>query len=631
MAKKKPVSDTSRHMRIRDKNPLWRRIYIAGICVLTGLLYMQTADYGFALDDPYYYVENRRVQEGIRGIPGIFTEGSLDGYYQHESQRKAYGTAYRPLTLSTFALQYQLWGIHAKSGHLANILLAMINAVLLFSLIRRILPDWPIHFAGFTSLLFAAHPVHTEVVCNIKSRDELLAGFFVLMTLRTLLGKGAKHESSKYPVLPAALFACALLSKESSIAFLGAIPLLLYYTGIGGWKDHLRRVAPFLVVTAMYLLIRHLAVGISVSPSGERVLYNSLHAASNISELIGTKLSILLLFIKQGIFPSTLSYDYSFNQIPITTLLSAPALISLVLHLVMAFVIVRGLPKRDPVALGLLFYLLASVVTNNLFFSIGSTFAERFLYLPSAGLLIAMTAGLKQLNESRNLSPKNRKLIPAFALLILTAYSIHTAARIPVWADNSTLYASGLASAPHSARVHFDVGSDLLAKASASIDDGERIRFLEEAEAELSTSIRILPDYTEALYNLGVLGIQRGDTVVALNYYKRALESDSTHRPSLINTAFLHLVRAESDSSLTYLNHLMRIYPNDNDGLLNLSHLYYLAKDTLLARTYAEQGMRIYPEVAYHYRNMAAACALAGDTVGARKYMDQFLYRGGGK
>jgi outer membrane protein assembly factor BamD (BamD/ComL family) len=83
--------------------------------------------------------------------------------------------------------------------------------------------------------------------------------------------------------------------------------------------------------------------------------------------------------------------------------------------------------------------------------------------------------------------------------------------------------------------------------------------------------VEILPEYTEALYNLSVLSIQRGDTTGAISGYKKTLATDSAHRPSLINTAYLYLMRSETDSSLVYLNKLMRMYPNDNDGFLNLS------------------------------------------------------------
>jgi tetratricopeptide (TPR) repeat protein len=430
---------------------------------------------------------------------------------------------------------------------------------------------------------------------------------------------------------PALFFLCALFSKESSIAFIAAIPLLLYYSDKCEWKAHTRALIPYLTAASVFLAARYLAVGAGSSASGDRILYNTLHAAGNASELWGTKLGILLQFLKQSIFPYTLSYDYSFNQLPVTGLLSTTALLSLVLHLLLGFIVVRGISRKDPVAFGIAFFFIASIVTNNLLYSIGTTFAERFLYLPVAGMLVAIAAAATQLKDRLFADRRNRYLLPTLALLVLFVFVTLASDRIPAWSDNSTLYQSGLETSPRSARVHFDVGSNLLTAAGGAIDPSERIQLLEQAERELKKSVEILPEYTEALYNLAVLSIQRGDTVSAIAGYKLTLETDTAHRPSLINTAYLHLMQSETDSSRIYLNKLMRIYPNDNDGLLNLSHLYYLEKDTLRAKYFATEGMRLYPEVAFHYRNMAAACLLAGDSAEASKYLDQFLYRGGGR
>ncbi len=630
MAKSKVDKGSSSRISGQGNDSAWRLFYIAGICVVTCLLYLRTLDYGFVLDDAYYYVENTVVQKGVKAIPQIFSDGSLNGYYRHEAQQEAYGAAYRPLTLSTFALQHQLVGINAKAGHLMNILLAMMNGILLFSLLRRLFSSWPVHLSGTIALLFVAHPVHTEVVCNIKSRDELLAGFFILLSLRNLLN-GAAVRTERLPIAPALIFLCALFSKESSIAFIAAVPLLLHYSGKSGWKSHARAIVPFLTVAGVFLAARYLAVGTGSSASGDRILYNTLYAAQNASELWGTKLSILLQFLKQGIFPYMLSYDYSYNQLPVTDFLSFTALFSLGLHLLLGFLVVRGIPHKDPIALGLALFFIASIVTNNLLFSIGSTFAERFLYLPVAGLLLAVAAAISKLRDRLFADRRYRYILPAIAVHMMLVFFTIASERVPVWADNSTLYRSGLMTSPRSARVHFDVGSDMLAVAGTAVDPNDRLDLLNQAERELRKSVEILPEYTEALYNLSVLSIQRGDTTGAISGYKKTLATDSAHRPSLINTAYLYLMRSETDSSLVYLNKLMRIYPNDNDGFLNLSYLYYLEKDTVRAQFFANEGMRLYPEVADHYRNMAAACLLAGDSVEARKYLDQFLYRGDGR
>jgi len=390
------------------------------------------------------------------------------------------------------------------------------------------------------------------------------------------------------------------------------------------------KLLPWLVAVMIFLLARDYATGDTNPAASDLSIYNVLFEAKETSELYGTRFMILLLFLTKSLWPYNLSYDYSFNQVPLVGIIEPLPLLSALLYGTMLFTTLRGLPRRSPLAFGLAFYLMSSVVTSNFFFNIGAVFAERFLFLPAAGIIIAVTSlviSLKDQNPSFTFLSGQRAIYGV--LFLLGIFVVLSMRRVPVWADNQTLHLSGLTSAPNSARVHFDVGSDYLELSSQSADDYQRSELLDESKREFLKSLEILPTYTDPLYNLGVVAIRQGDTLQAIHRYKMALATLPNHRLSLVNVAFLHLMRAEYDSSLSYLNNLMRYHPHDNDGYLNLSHLYYLRRDISRARFYAEEGIRHHPEVAFHYRNMAAALAAAGDTLGASSYFDQYIYRGG--
>ena len=115
---------------------------------------------------------------------------------------------------STFALEIQLFGNRPHVHHAVNIALFAACAALLCLLVLALLvpPGAPRPepapaparvVALVTALLFAAHPIHTEVVANLKSRDELLCLFFILLMLHLLIALAGLFAGLATPATPA--------------------------------------------------------------------------------------------------------------------------------------------------------------------------------------------------------------------------------------------------------------------------------------------------------------------------------------------------------------------------------------------------------------------------------------------
>ena len=155
------------------------------------MLYANTFHHGYVFDDDIAVRKNALVQQGLAGLPGIFSHGYLYGF-------NGLDYFYRPVALATLALEGQVFGNDPRAHHAVNIILfascSALFYLLLVALFRgsheRGLGDVPA-VSGWVplvaALLFAAHPIHTEVVANIKSRDELLCLVFVLFSLRLLV------------------------------------------------------------------------------------------------------------------------------------------------------------------------------------------------------------------------------------------------------------------------------------------------------------------------------------------------------------------------------------------------------------------------------------------------------------
>lgn len=158
------------------KNPI---IWIMVIAVLGASVYFQTYSYNYTQDDITYSTENSATKKGVHGIRDIFTHGSLN-YYTLEPTNSG---IYRPLTLLTFCMEFELFKtFNPKIGHLINVLLYFLVLLLIGPILVRLfsIKKLPLLLPLLILLLYALHPIHTEVVASIKSRETLLSAFFCI-------------------------------------------------------------------------------------------------------------------------------------------------------------------------------------------------------------------------------------------------------------------------------------------------------------------------------------------------------------------------------------------------------------------------------------------------------------------
>ncbi len=205
-----------------NKPGSYKHLWIKMVLVAAVLLmYGKSVNYDFTIDDNIFYVKHSSVQKGIAGIPETFTYGSLEKFNGMKGLQP-----YRPVTLSSFAIQKQLFNNSPAKAHLMNVVLYALLALVLFNVLLKLLPAAHPLVCATIVLLFAVHPVHTEVVASVKSQDELLSVLFALLALSyaaTLIKSDT--FSVKYGVLSVACYSLALLSKEGVFAMILIFPL----------------------------------------------------------------------------------------------------------------------------------------------------------------------------------------------------------------------------------------------------------------------------------------------------------------------------------------------------------------------------------------------------------------------
>ncbi|MBK7465865.1 MAG: DUF1736 domain-containing protein [Saprospiraceae bacterium] len=220
------------------------------------------------------------------------------------------------------------------------------------------------HIISFAiALLFTIHPLHTEVVSNIKSRDEILAFLGLLIMLNAYFNQ---KQSLLWKCIGVFGFFIALLSKEIALSFI-AIPLLIdHFSFKTDWKILAKKTVPYLVTLGFFLIIRFT---IDLSNTDKlTLLENSLMQCNGIIDRFPTAFYILFKYLVLFIFPFNLSYDYSYNQIPIQSYFSFPVVLCLLAFIGMVYYVFKYFKTTPSLAIGALWFLITISITSNIIF-----------------------------------------------------------------------------------------------------------------------------------------------------------------------------------------------------------------------------------------------------------------------
>jgi hypothetical protein len=338
------------------------------------------------------------------------------------------GHMYRPLVVASFALDRLVDG--TVWFHAVNVLWHAAAAVAVAALAGRWSDPTGALIAG---LLFAVHPVHVEAIANVVGRAEAMAALFtVLAVYAAVAGRPVAWSATA--------FALGLLSKENA----AVAPALVAWAWVAGLDRPDRR-------RMLALLASWAAVGVAYAAVRALVRQPFAGYMSVAPMFIGaTPLAVRLTAVaafadvaRLLVFPLTLRVDYSPNE---RTVVTSPLDLRFALGLACSFLwaallvlsVRRG---RKLEAFGLGWIGIAFLPVSNLLFPAGFYVAERTLYLPSAGVVLAAAAALARLPRER--------LRPVLAALCVLG-GARTAARVPVWRSDNAVTLSILQDSPRS-------------------------------------------------------------------------------------------------------------------------------------------------------------------------------------
>ena len=440
----------------------------------------------YALDDCVVLTQNRFVQNGLAGIPAILNSDYAAGYTDKPGQLAA--VRYRPLTLITFALEYHFFKLNPKVSHAINILLFVLLVVLLYRLFVAFFPFNP-NAIWIGALVFAVHPIHAEVIANVKGRDELLAFLWIVLSLNWMLNPKQKHEPIAM-LMACICFGLALLTKETAITFLGIIPLTFFYVKQYNPRKTLLKTFPFLLTTLLYVLIRFWLVGNKQYAVFD--VANSPYLYASINQAFATKIWVVFKYLWMVLWPLHLSSDYGYNQIPYINVWDPYFLASSISLLILCYYIILAIPKRSYMAFSMVWFFITLSVGTNIFFDLGAPMADRMLFQPSWGYAI----GLGFIAEK--CFRHSRYLTGIFLLTLIGWYALKTVERNAQWKNNQVLFLADVQQAPNCARLNLFACEQLVIKANTEINPQLKKADLEKAIFYGKKAIAIHPKFAYA-------------------------------------------------------------------------------------------------------------------------------------
>jgi len=589
------------------------------LAVLSFVLYANTFQNSYVMDDNMFITYNKLVNEGITAIPKLLITAHMEGFGSVSND------TYRPLSLVMFAVENELFGNNPIIGHFFNTLLFAGCVVLLFLFFDKLLDRKKIAIAFIAAALFAVHPIHTEVVANIKSRDELMCFFFAFLSLNLFIDYVQKGKSAQLLTGATCLF-LSLLSKETAISFIAVIPLIFFFYQNENKKRSINIIASAVIVSLLFLTIRtvilkqaHLSGNNSSLSFMDNQLVKVPAGASGIATaILGMGYYVKLLFV-----PYPLLSMYSYATIPFAGFGNILVLLSLTAYILLTALGVYRLVKikKDPWAFGILFYLATIALFSNIVFLVGALVAERFVFFGSAGFCLIVALGVeKWLMSDKKMAAATTELsvlwkpkVLLFLAPLFLLFGNMTIARNKEWKNDYVLFKTDAEKAPDNAKLNCNVAIVLNTNlANEALRPEVKAQMIEQGITYMQRALEIYPGNAAAHAGLGLLYLRKKMLDSAERQELLALELDSVNTQALSDLAGIYFNNARYAQAISCYKKAINIDTLGLDNYKNIGLCYYHMNEYDSAIINLKKAIPyflndkkdIYPPIIITYRDM---------------------------
>jgi hypothetical protein len=529
-------------------NAVWSPEFL-GVWALGALsvaLYLPSLRNGFVWDDQAQVLANRWITDW-RFLPEILTSGVWD------FDRVGITNYYRPLMHVAYALVFHAFGPSAWAFHLLNVALNAVCVIAVTILARDLqaLTCRPTSsvLPLIAGALFAVHPVHAEPVLWIAALPELAATACALACCAIYV----RHIRDDVRLLPyvgaATVFLVGALFKETALViplFLAGCEAILATEARATARLH--RLAPFAVAVVVYLALR-------IHALGNLLTAGATHGRATTGLAIALPITFAR-YVTAFVWPIPLNAFWDTAWPP--SLWTTTGVMAVLVGIGFAVAAVVASRRSRIAALGLALFVIGLLPAFFTSAISGARLAERYLYLPSAGGMLAV-AGL--LEQTRVVA--RRGVLIGCAVLVCAASAAVIWVRIPVWRDETTLWSDTVDKSPNAAEPHFNLGVALMSRGD---DPG--------AFSEFTAALERKPDpplAAAALDDLGRIYERRQQPMVALEYFRRAVDVHPESAAAQSNFGGALAEQGRLSEAVEHLTRAARIRPEEPNTHLNLA------------------------------------------------------------
>lgn len=624
------------------------------------LLYGNSIKNGFSLDDSYitvsnypipgqaYAPNNALVAKGFAGIPEIWKSR-----YAHDGEASF---DYRPIVTTVFAIEYAIFGQNPHINHFINIINYALVCFLVFLFTKKILTrinlENALLFSFIVSLIFLVHPSHSEVVNNIKCRDELIATSLGFMAA-ILFIKYYEERKLKYLLIGCIFIIVGLLAKMTTVLFLFIIPLSLIFFYNSNFK-HVLLIAIIIYVSfQMFNLIRYF----TVTEEEIRNYYrfeNPLYTDNiNLFTKVLFAITTLGFYVKLMILPLPLCYYYGSNMLnpnlPINTYF---VLAFIFLGVVTLYFIKK---KNRLFIFGILCFLFTISPFLNLLTPVAGIVGERLSFVASYGFIFSITSIF--FDYTSKFSKTNQPVKTTF-YVILTVCLIYGFNRNKAWESKRSLFEADAKSTEKSAKANSLLGNEyfeglfmnkiklppnvlaekcvkhynLAIQADSTIfscyNNLGVVNYSFYADYKtaykyFSLAIKQKPNYPQAYENLGNC-YKKLNIIDSANYaYFRSISLNPKQHSAYLELIRMHIDLKNHHLAIIFANIALNQFPNDYEFLIEKANSFMLKGEKETCVIYFEKAYLKNPN-----KRLAGFLSdkfkLIGDTIKSKKYLNEF-------
>lgn len=464
------------------------------ISILALLCYANTLTLHFALDDRMVILESKyTIQGGWDSVKKIFTEDTFTGYFGSDHSIVA-GGRYRPMSQLTYMIECQLFGKHIKEkigdlddyynlhkiqneayfyetpmpvvSHLMNVLYYILLCLLLYEVLAKIFPQheekkWFQSLPFLAVVLFAVHPIHTEVVANVKGRDEIFAMLGAFAALWCSL-KYVDTRKWYWLIISFLTFTFGIFSKENTITFLAVLPLSLFYykNNNKSTADYFITLIPIVLSSIFFIVVRYKVLGSMMPPDTTGNILNNPYINSTRAQQIATVLITWGIYLKLLFIPHPLTHDYYPHQIAITDFSNPLVWLILIGCIALAVYGIWQLKKKSVPAFGILYFIITFSIVSNLLFNVGTFMNERFVFMSSIGFTLIVGWWLYRMSTAS--ASALQKTAIGIAGVVCLLFGIKTFTRNFTWKDDFTLFLTDVKTSENSIKCNISAGGSCL-------------------------------------------------------------------------------------------------------------------------------------------------------------------------